>query len=120
MNSPLPRVPRDGLRRTGPQVYIGVCMDAASALSSTRLVRHFDFVDKHFQGRMTAPIFSLLAAAFYLGGTLYQIRCLMRRRSASPNLLRAIGLVDLLSHAGSLYVQMVSSDGLSFGFFHVS
>ena len=69
---------------------------------------------------MTAPIFSLLAAAFYLGGTLYQIRCLMRRRSASPNLLRTIGVVALLSHAGSLYVQMVTAEGLSFGFFHVS
>lgn len=69
---------------------------------------------------MTAPIFSLLAAAFYLGGTLYQIRCLMRRRSASPGLLRSIGLVALLCHAGGLYVQIFTGNGLSFGFFHVS
>jgi len=69
---------------------------------------------------MTAPIFSLLAAAFYLGGTLYQIRCLMQRRSASPTLLRSIGVVALFCHAGGLYTQMFTGNGLSFGFFHVS
>ncbi|SDR77175.1 ABC-type uncharacterized transport system, permease component [Halopseudomonas litoralis] len=69
---------------------------------------------------MTALISSLLAAAFYLGGTLYQIRCLTRRRSANPGLLRGIGAIALVAHAVSLYVELFTGSGLSFGFFHVS
>jgi len=69
---------------------------------------------------MTALISSLLAAVFYLGGTLYQIRCLQQRQIANPGLLRAIGVVALVAHATSLYVQLFTGHGLSFGFFHVS
>src|SRR5690606_12600906 len=37
-----------------------------------------------------------------------------------PTLLRSIGVVALLCHAGGLYTQMLTGNGLSFGFFHVS
>lgn len=69
---------------------------------------------------MTTLIATLLAAALYLGGTLYQIRCLQQRQTASPPILRGIGIVALLAHAISLYTEIFTGQGLSFGFFHVS
>ena len=69
---------------------------------------------------MTALIATLLAAALYLGGTLYQIRCLQQRQTASPTLLRGVGAAALLAHAIGLYSEIFTGQGLSFGFFHVS
>lgn len=69
---------------------------------------------------MTALIASLLAAVFYLGGTLYQIRCITQRNTASPRILRATGAVALLAHAVGLYTEIFTGTGLAFGFFHVS
>lgn len=69
---------------------------------------------------MTALIPSILAALFYLGGTLYQVRCLRQRQTARPRLLRAVGAVALFAHAVSLYAEVFTGNGLAFGFFHVS
>ncbi|MFA5676902.1 MAG: inner membrane protein YpjD, partial [Pseudomonas sp.] len=64
---------------------------------------------------MTALISTLLAAALYLGGTLYQVRCLQQRQTASPSILRGIGAVALIAHAFGLYTEMFTGQGLSFG-----
>src|SRR5690554_7000134 len=69
---------------------------------------------------MTALIATLLAAALYLGGTLYQLHCLRQRQTASPSILRGVGALALIAHAISLYGEIFTGQGLSFGFFHVS
>ena len=69
---------------------------------------------------MTALIPTLLAAALYTGGTLYQVRCLQQRQTANSALLRVIALLALVAHAIDLYSEMFTGHGLSFGFFHVS
>lgn len=69
---------------------------------------------------MTTLIATLLAAALYLGGTLYQIRCLQQRQTANPAILRGIGVVALIAHATGLATEILTAQGLSFGFFHVS
>lgn len=62
---------------------------------------------------MSALIPSLLAACLYLGGTLYQIHCQRKRSAVDINILRLIGVLALLAHAGSLYLQLFVSQGLS-------
>src|SRR5690606_3339274 len=69
---------------------------------------------------MTALIATFLAAALYLGGTLYQLHCLRQRQTASPSILRGVGVLALIAHAISLYGEIFTGQGLSFGFFHVS
>lgn len=69
---------------------------------------------------MITLIATLLAATLYLGGTLYQIRCLQQRQTARPSILRGIGVAALVAHAFSLYSEIFTGQGLSFGFFHVS
>lgn len=69
---------------------------------------------------MSALIPSLLAACLYLGGTLYQIHCQRKRSAVDINILRLIGVLALLAHAGSLYLQLFVSQGLSLGFFNAA
>ncbi len=69
---------------------------------------------------MTALTPSLLAVLLYLGGSIYQMRCLAKRLAVNANLLRAIGLVALLAHAASLYLQLVTDAGLALGFFNAA
>lgn len=67
---------------------------------------------------MTTIIFSLLAVLLYLGGSIYQMRCLAKRLAVNAHVLRTIGLVALLAHAGSLYLQLITEAGLALGFFN--
>lgn len=67
---------------------------------------------------MTALISSLFAVFLYLGGSIYQIRCLAKRLAVNTSLLRAVGLVALAAHAGSLYLQLITDTGLALGFFN--
>ncbi|AQZ93391.1 inner membrane protein YpjD [Halopseudomonas phragmitis] len=69
---------------------------------------------------MTALTSSLLAASLYLGGTLYQMHCLGKRLAVNANLLRGIGVFALLAHAVSLYLQLITDQGLSLGFFNAA
>lgn len=69
---------------------------------------------------MTALTSSLLAALLYLGGSFYQLRCLGKRLAVNINLLRAIGVVALIAHAGSLYIQLFTDEGLSLGLFNTA
>ena len=69
---------------------------------------------------MTTLIPSLLAAALYLGGLLYHIYCLRTRRPLKVDLLRGIGLIALLPHAVSLYMQLLTAHGLALGFFNAA
>jgi len=69
---------------------------------------------------MITLIASLLAAILYLGGTLYQLHCLRKRQGASPALLRSVGAAALVAHAVGLSTEILTGQGLSFGFFHVS
>lgn len=69
---------------------------------------------------MIAFIFSLLAVLLYLSGSIYQMRCLARRQAINSHLLRTIGLVALIAHAGSLYLQLITDTGLALGFFNAA
>lgn len=69
---------------------------------------------------MIALTSSLLAVLLYLGGSIYQMHCLAKRLAVNANLLRAIGLVALLAHAGSLYLQLITDAGLALGFFNAA
>src|SRR5690606_18377339 len=52
--------------------------------------------------------------------TPYQLHCLRQRQTASPSILRGVGALALIAHAISLYGEIFTGQGLSFGFFHVS
>ena len=69
---------------------------------------------------MTTLIFSLLATLLYLGGSIYQMHSLAKRLAVNANLLRAIGLLALLVHGGSLYLQLITETGLALGFFNAA
>ncbi|PKM31265.1 MAG: inner membrane protein YpjD [Gammaproteobacteria bacterium HGW-Gammaproteobacteria-11] len=69
---------------------------------------------------MTALTPSLLAALLYLCGSAYQLHCLGKRLTVNERLLRSIGLVALIAHAGSLYLQLFSAQGLMLGFFNTA
>ncbi|HDZ56042.1 MAG TPA: inner membrane protein YpjD [Pseudomonas xinjiangensis] len=69
---------------------------------------------------MTALIPSLMAAGFYLGGTLYQVHCLSKRLAVNINVLRLIGVFALAVHALSLYLQLSAGPGLSLGLFNAA
>ncbi|MFN3581304.1 MAG: inner membrane protein YpjD [Pseudomonas sp.] len=69
---------------------------------------------------MTALTPSLLAAILYLGGSVYQMRCLGKRLAVNINLLRLIGLLALAAHAASLYLLLITDQGLSLGFFNTA
>ena len=81
---------------------------------------HCDFVENRSQGRMTALAPSLLAAGFYISGILYQLHCLGKRLAVNASLLRAIGLVALLAHAVSLYIQLTTPQGFALGLFNIA
>ncbi|MFT6430662.1 MAG: ABC-type uncharacterized transport system permease subunit [Halopseudomonas sp.] len=69
---------------------------------------------------MTALTPSLLAVLLYLSGSIYQMHCLAKRRAVNNNLLRVIGLVALLVHAASLYLQLITDAGLALGVFNAA
>tara|TARA_R110000868_G_scaffold6865_1_gene37965 strand:- start:12949 stop:13749 length:801 start_codon:yes stop_codon:yes gene_type:complete len=69
---------------------------------------------------MTALTPSLLAAFFYFGGMLYQLFCLGKRLTVNPRLLRGIGLVALVAHAASLYLQLMTDHGFALGLFNIA
>lgn len=69
---------------------------------------------------MTTLIPSLLAAVFYLCGSIYQIYCLRQRQPVGLDLLRGLGLAALVAHAVSLYLQLLTTEGLALGFFNAA
>ena len=69
---------------------------------------------------MTALAPSLLAAGFYISGILYQLHCLGKRLAVNASLLRAIGLVALIAHAVSLYIQLTTPHGFALGLFNIA
>lgn len=69
---------------------------------------------------MSALIPSLLAAALYLAGTLYQARSLQLRKPINPHLLRGIGAVALIAHAIGMAALIFHNGSLALGFFNAS
>ena len=63
---------------------------------------------------------SLVAAGLYTGTTIYQALRLARRTTPNKNLLRALGLLALLAHGVSLYLQLITPTGLSLDFFNAA
>ena len=63
---------------------------------------------------------SLAAAVLYFGAAGYQGLHLARRSQPSNAVLLLVGVVALLFHGGSLFMQMHNSAGLNLDFFNTS
>ncbi|SEP96279.1 ABC-type uncharacterized transport system, permease component [Pseudomonas cuatrocienegasensis] len=67
------------------------------------------------------PLFpSLAAACLYFGATAYQGRHLIRRSTPDKRLLAILGVLALLLHGASLYMQMLNSAGMTLDFFNAA
>ncbi|MBP8185209.1 MAG: inner membrane protein YpjD, partial [Pseudomonas sp.] len=63
---------------------------------------------------------SLAAVGLYAGTTAYQALRLAQRTTPNKNLLRALGLLALLAHGVSLYLQLITPTGLGLDFFNAA
>ena len=63
---------------------------------------------------------SLAAAALYAGATGYQSLRLAQRAVPDRRLLLTVGLLALLAHGISLFIQLISPSGLHLDFFTAS
>lgn len=63
---------------------------------------------------------SLAAAGLYAGATVYQGLRLAQRAAPNLRLLTALSLLALLAHSVSLYLQLMSPDGLNLDFFNAA
>ncbi|MDX1369109.1 MAG: hypothetical protein R3216_16465, partial [Pseudomonas sp.] len=63
---------------------------------------------------------SLAAASLYAGATFYQGLRLSQRSAPDKRLLALLGVLALLFHGGSLFLQMSQASGLSLDFFNAA
>ncbi|MDO9320269.1 MAG: cytochrome c biogenesis protein CcsA, partial [Pseudomonas sp.] len=63
---------------------------------------------------------SLAAAGLYVGTTAYQALRLAQRTTPNKKLLSALGLLALLAHGFSLYLQLITPMGLGLDFFNAA
>ena len=71
-------------------------------------------------GSMYPLLPSLAAAGLYAGTTAYQALRLAQRGTPNKNLLRVLGLLALLAHGVSLYLQLITPTGLGLDFFNAA
>jgi ABC-type uncharacterized transport system permease subunit len=63
---------------------------------------------------------SLVAAGLYAGTTVYQALRLAKRTAPDKRLLSLLGLLALLAHGTSLYLQLITPTGLGLDFFNAA
>ncbi|AYC31983.1 inner membrane protein YpjD [Pseudomonas cavernae] len=63
---------------------------------------------------------SLTAAALYAGTTAYQALRLAKRQAPDTRITLSLGLLALLAHAFSLFMQLITPGGLSLDFFNAA
>jgi ABC-type uncharacterized transport system permease subunit len=71
-------------------------------------------------GPMLPLLPSLAAAGLYTGTTIYQAWRLAQRTVPNKNILSALGLLALLAHGLSLYLQLFTPTGLALDFFNAA